>query len=243
MRSNLVRASALTSLILAPAAAAANPVAATPVTITYQCQATPPLSAPQTLTMSLGVSATAPSTANAGDSVAITLAPAAMQVPGTVSGHTLDNIRGVQLTLPVPTDSTYVSGTLTGGTVSATITRSGGTITVSAPDAVAGGTAFTLPAAAIDVTATAAGTITSTVGGTSYSDPGLTFTASVESGTILGAVDVPVACYPSPAPTLTTTTVTTANPGGGTGGGSGSSGSSLLSNLPLLGSLSGATKS
>jgi len=59
----------------------------------------------------------------------------------------------------------------------------------------------------INVTANAPGSVTSNYAGTSYTDPGMTFTTTVNAP-IIGQTDVPTACYPSPSPTLTTTTVT-----------------------------------
>ncbi|MEV6101343.1 hypothetical protein [Nocardia sp. NPDC051981] len=256
MKPSLVRISVVTSLALLPLGLAASPAQAdpqVPPTVNFQCQATPPVGGAQTFSMALGVTGTAPGTAKVGDPVAITLTPAAMQVPATVSGHALRSIKGIKLMMPVPANSTYVSASVSGGTVQATAGQSAGKITIDAPEATASGASFTLPALTVNVTATSAGTITSAIGGTGFSDPGLTFTASVDSGTFLGAVDVPVQCYPSPASTLTTTTVSAGSPGGNPGGtpggdsGSGSSGSassgsgSLFS--PLLQALTGSAGS
>nr|WP_246598347.1 DUF11 domain-containing protein [Nocardia tengchongensis] len=216
MKPSLVRASVATSLALLPLGLAATPAQAdpqVPSSVDFQCQAKPPIGDAQTFTMTLGVSGAAPSTASVGDAVTITLTPAGQQVPDAVSGHPLRSLRGIKLSMPVPANSTYVSSTVSGGTVAATVGQSGGRITLDAPGTIAAGASFTLPAVTVKVTAAAAGTITSTLAGTSFDDPGLTFTASVDSGTILGAVDVPVKCYPGTAPTLTTTTVTAGNPG------------------------------
>ncbi|MGW4353907.1 hypothetical protein ACWELJ_17660 [Nocardia sp. NPDC004582] len=244
MKSSLIRAAVVTPLALLPLGLAAGPAQAdaqAPVTVNFQCQATPPIGGAQTFTMALSVTGAAPSTAKTGDAVAITLTPAAMQVPASVSGYTLRSIRGIKLVMPVPANSTYVSSSVSGGTTAATVGQSGGKLTLDAPGTTAAGANLTLPAVTVNLTATAVGTLTSTIGGTGYGDPGLSFTASVDSGTILGAVDVPVKCYPNPAPTLTTTTVSAGspggNPGGNPGGGSGSSG------LGSLGSLLGGSGS
>ncbi|MFF0637664.1 hypothetical protein ACFYTS_34820 [Nocardia sp. NPDC004151] len=251
MKPSLVRASVVTSLALLPLGLAAGPAQAdpqAPTTIDFQCQAKPPIGEAQTFTMALGVSGAAPSAASVGDAVAITLTPAAQQVPGSVSGHALRSLRGFKLFMPVPTNSTYVSSTVSGGTVAATVGQSGGRLTLDAPGTAAAGSDFTLPAVTVNVTASAAGTITSTLAGTSFDDPGLTFTASVDSGTILGAVDVPVKCYPGSAPTLTHTTVSAGNPGGNPGGTPGSNSGSGNSNsgssrLPGLAALTGSAGS
>lgn len=248
MKPSLVRASVVTSLALLPLGLATTPAQAdpqVPSTVDFQCQAKPPIGDAQTFTMALGVSGAAPSTAKVGDAMAITLTPAAQQVPDTVSGHALRSLRGIKLSMPAPANSTYVSSTVSGGTVAATVGQSGGRITLDAPGTTAAGASFTLPAMTVNVTASAAGTITSTLAGTSFADPGLSFTASVDSGTILGAVDVPVKCYPGTAPTLTTTTVTAGNPGGnpGTPGGSSGSGNSGSSLPPGLAALTGSAGS
>jgi dehydratase len=57
----------------------------------------------------------------------------------------------------------------------------------------------------INLTAGASGTIETKLGGTSYTDPGLTFTAVVSS--FLGDITAPTACFPDPSPVFTTTTI------------------------------------
>ncbi|MGY2062352.1 hypothetical protein ACW9HQ_46365, partial [Nocardia gipuzkoensis] len=70
---------------------------------------------------------------------------------------------------------------------------------------IAGGANFTLPAETIAVTAGGSGSITTTLSGTSYSDPGLTLISNVRGP--FGPLDVPVSCYAKPAPVFTTTTI------------------------------------
>ncbi|WP_311137552.1 hypothetical protein [Streptomyces sp. I6] len=83
---------------------------------------------------------------------------------------------------------------------------SGGEIVMSVPGPIGGGKTFTLPALDLDLTAGTSGSAIETrLSGTSYSSPGLTFTASVPI--LFVTVSVPTSCYPSPNPVLTSTAV------------------------------------
>jgi len=75
-------------------------------------------------------------------------------------------------------------------------------VVLTIPGPITGGSSFTPPAVTINVTANAVGSITSKYAGTSYTDPGMTFTTNTSIG------NVATACFASPNPTLTTTTVT-----------------------------------
>ncbi|MFC9997343.1 hypothetical protein [Nocardia sp. NPDC127526] len=204
----LIQLAAIAPLALAATSALASPTGAAPLnttTVNFQCQATPPIGGPQTMTMTIDVTGTAPASANPGAPVAITLTPAAGSVPATAGGYTINNVRDMQLLAPYPANSTYVSASLSGGTVAATLDDSGGRLAVRVTEPIRGGSTFTLPSITANVTAGDAGAITTTLAGTSYADPGLTLTANVR--TPFGPLDIPVACYPDPAPTFTTTTI------------------------------------
>ncbi|MFI9503757.1 hypothetical protein [Nocardia sp. NPDC052566] len=207
--------SALVSLALAPAAllsgpasagpAAAEATAAGPVTVNFKCQARPPIGAPQESTMTMQVTGTAPATAAPGAAVGITLTAGQGQIPGTQGGYKINYVRDLALTAPFPTNSTYVSSSLSGGTVNATINTSGGKAVMKVTNRLPGGSTFTLPALGVNVTAGNSGSITTTLAGTSYADPGLTMVVNAQAGFF--AVDVPVSCYPDPAPIFTTTVI------------------------------------
>ena len=78
-------------------------------------------------------------------------------------------------------------------------------VTVTFDGPIAGGATFELPTITAHLTAGASGTVDSSLYGTSYDDPGLTFTAVVSS--IIGDISAPTSCFPNPSPVLTSTTV------------------------------------
>jgi len=78
---------------------------------------------------------------------------------------------------------------------------------VTVPGPIPGGATFQLPALHLTLSASgASGTAIATrLSGTSYSDPGLTFSATVRAG--IFTVNVPTSCFPNPSPVLTSTTI------------------------------------
>lgn len=197
--------SALTALALAPHALLAGPAAADPVTVNFKCQARPPIGAPQESTMTMQVTGTAPATTPPGAPVAITLTSGQGQIPSSQGGYRINYVRDLTLIAPFPTNSTYVSSSLSGGTVNATIDTSTGKAIMKVTNRLPGGSTFTLPSLTVNVTAGNSGSITTTLAGTSYTDPGLTMVVNAQAGPF--PVNVPVSCYPSPAPIFTTTVI------------------------------------
>ncbi|WP_433654831.1 hypothetical protein ACQPW1_28800 [Nocardia sp. CA-128927] len=197
--------SALASLALAPALLA-GPASADPVTVNFKCQAKPPIGSPQESTMTMQVTGTAPATTPPGAAVAITLVSGQGQIPSNQGGYKINYVRDLKLIAPFPTNSTYVSSSLSGGTVKATIDTSGGNAAIKVTDRLPGGSTFTLPTLGVNVTAGNSGSITTTLAGTSYANPGLTMVVNAQAGPF--PVNVPVSCYPSPVPTFTTTAIT-----------------------------------
>ncbi|MEU7143328.1 hypothetical protein ABZ942_28065 [Nocardia sp. NPDC046473] len=155
--------------------------------------------------MTMQVSGSAPATTPPGSAVAITLTSGQGQIPSNQGGYKINYVRDLTLIAPFPTNSTYVSSSLTGGTVNATIDTSGGHAAIKVTNRLTGGSTFTLPTIGVNVTAGNSGSITTTLAGTSYTDPGLTMTVNAQAGPF--AVNVPVSCYPSPAPIFTTTVI------------------------------------
>lgn len=195
---------ALAAVALAPALLA-GPASADPVTINFKCQAKPPIGSPQESTMAMQVTGTAPATTPPGSAVAINLVAGQGQIPADQGGYKINYVRDLKLIAPFPTNSTYVSSSLSGGTVHATIDTSGGNAAIKVTDRLPGGSTFTLPALAVNVTAGNSGSITTTLAGTSYTNPGLTMVVNAQAGPF--PVNVPVSCYPSPAPIFTTTVI------------------------------------
>ncbi|PXX71641.1 dehydratase [Nocardia tenerifensis] len=208
LSANFVRIStisALASLALAPAALLAGPAAADPVTVNFKCQAKPPIGAPQESTMTMQVTGTAPASAPPGSAVAIKLVPGQGQIPSDQGGYKINYVRDLTLTAPFPANSTFVSASLSGGTVRATIDTGSGKAVIKVTDRLPGGSTFTLPTIGVNVKAGNSGSITTTLSGTSYTDPGLTMVVNAQAGPF--PVNVPVSCYPSPAPIFTTTVI------------------------------------
>jgi dehydratase len=193
---------------LATIAFAAGPASAADTSVNFDCQATPPIGSAQDFTLAADVTGTAPASVTAGSAFQVTLAPGSMTVPSSVNGYTVNSISNIQLDLPVPANATLTGESLSGGSGlggTPSVSVSGGDIVVTVPGSVSGGSTFTLPTLTLDLTAGSSGsTIATEIAGTSYSDPGLTFTANV---TDIFSVNVPTACYPSPSPTLTSTSV------------------------------------
>ncbi|WP_163511689.1 cyclase [Fodinicola acaciae] len=201
------RLTAIAALAVAPILAISGAaVAAT--TITFQCRAS---AAGQTADFSLNqdVTPSAPATVAAGGSLAVVVDPAPNTVPAEAGGYTVRNVQSLVLKMPVPANSTYVSATLAGGSglnSTPTIALEGSDVVLKVPGPVNGGANFELPTVTLNLTAGGSGAIDSKLGGTSYDDPGLTFTANVD-GPLGIPISAPAKCYPNPNPTLTSTTI------------------------------------
>lgn len=198
-------------IALAATLGLAAPAHAAPVPVPFDCQATPPIGSPQQLTLEGSVQADAPATVAAGASFEATLAPDPMTVPAEAGGYAVNKLTNLRLHVPVPAGSTFQSATLTGGSNLGngvpTVSQADNLVTVTVPGPIAGGATFQLPALHLTLTATGeAGTAIETrLKGTSYADPGLTFTATVQVG--IFPVDVPTSCFGNPSPVLTSTTI------------------------------------
>lgn len=195
-----IAAAIATSVVLAPNAAAA-------ADIVYDCEADTPLGT-ENATLNQTVDATAPASVAPGGALDVVVDPAPNQVPTEVAGYTVKNVNTFTLKVPVPANSTLTGVDLTGGSglgSDPTWSESGGVVTVSFAGPIAGGSTFELPTITAHLTAGASGAIDSTLYGTSYDDPGLTFTTVV--GTIIGNVSAPTSCFPNPNPVLTSTTI------------------------------------
>ncbi|TQF08035.1 cyclodehydratase [Kitasatospora acidiphila] len=207
---------ALRAPLLLAAAVALGGLAAAPATaqtsaLPFQCQATPPIGSAQTFALSASANATAPATVTTGQAFSVTIAPGALTVPSSVNGNTINSISGITLSMPVPANASLSGVSLSGGSGlgsgAPSTSVSGGTISLKVPGPIAGGSAFTLPTITLKLTAGAAGgTVSTHLAGSSYSSPGLTFTATVPE--LFFTVSVPTACYPSPSPVLSTTSIT-----------------------------------
>lgn len=188
------------ALVVAPNAFAATD-------INYSCQADTPLG-PQSASLTQTVDATAPATVAPGAAFDVVVDPAPGVVPDAVSGFTVKNVNTFSLKVPVPSNSTLTGVDLTGGSnlgSTPTWTQSGDVVVVQFAGPIAGGSTFELPTITAHLTAGASGVIESGLYGTSFDDPGLTFTTV--ASTILGDINAPTSCFPDPNPVLTSTTI------------------------------------
>jgi len=206
--------SAAGALALTATLGVASPAAAATVPVVWDCQAQPPIGAPEQLTLNNAVQADAPATVAPGGTFEATLAPEPTTVPAEAGGYRVNRLQNLVLSVPVPAGSTYQSATLTGGSNLGSgipsVKQADNVVTVTVPGPLTGGSTFQLPALHLNLTATgAAGSVIETkLAGTSYAAPGMTFTANVQAGPF--PVNVPTSCYPNPSPTLTSTTVQSA---------------------------------
>lgn len=177
--------------------------------VTYDLQSS---AVGQTANSTLGVqvSGSAPSTVASGAAFSVSLSVGSITVPTSASGYSIQHIQNIDLKIPVPSDSTYVSSSLSGGSDfgggTPSVSESSGVVNIAIPGPIAAGQTFTLPTLTLDLTAGASGgTVTSTLAGTSYSDPGLTFTAVIS--VLFFSVNAATVGYPTSSPALTTTTI------------------------------------
>lgn len=195
-----VAAALLATLALAPTASAATD-------LVYDCQADTPLG-PEYATLDQTLDATAPATVAPSGALDVVVDPAPDTVPTELAGFQVVNVNTFALRLPVPANSTLTGVDLSGGAGlggDPTWSESGGVVTVSFPGPIAGGGAFELPTITAHLAAGPAGTIDTTLSGSSYSDPGLTFNTVVS--TPVGEISTPTSCFPNPNPLLTSTTI------------------------------------
>jgi len=201
------RLAALTAAAVLPIALAAPASAAT--SVTFDCQANAPIVGPQKVALNQDADVTAPATVAPGGAFDVVIDPAPNTVPGTVSGNKVKNINTFALKIPIPANSSYVGADLTGGSglgsTPPALSVANGVATLSFPGPIAGGATFELPTVTAHLTAGQSGTIQTKLGGTSYTDPGLTFKAV--ASTIIGDLTAPTACFPNPSPVFTTTTI------------------------------------
>jgi dehydratase len=186
----------------------ANAFADTTTSVTYASQATI-VGVTGDFSVDATVTGTAPATVAPDSALAVQLAVGSITVPTSADGYTVEQISGIALKIPVPADSTYDSASLSGGSNlgsgTPSVSESGGVVTISVPNTIKAGTTFTLPTLTLNLTSGASGSINTALAGTSFSDPGLTFTAEIS---IIGiGVSGSAVGYPTTSPTLTSTSI------------------------------------
>jgi dehydratase len=191
--------------VAAPASADPN------VNVNWDCEAYPPIGSASHLTLASTIDTTAPAHVAAGDIFEAVLAARPLTLPSEASGYHLNSIRNVKLRIPVPSGATLRGVSLSGGANipgTPTVSQANGVVTLSISDKISGGSTFQFPAVHLSLTASGVpGTsIETKVSGTSYSDPGLEFTAQVHVSPGIDP-DVPAKCFPNPSPALSSTVI------------------------------------
>ncbi|MGP4018854.1 cyclase [Saccharopolyspora sp. 5N708] len=203
------RRAATAAAFAAVAALALTPQAlAAAFDINFDCAGDSPVGEQQ-FSLQQAADVTAPATVAPGGALDVLIDPGLNTLPSEVNGYTVKRVEGIDLRIPIPANSTFVSADLTGGSNLGpnppTFTVDGGVATLHLDGPIPGGSEFELPTVTVHLTAGPSGAIETKLHGTSHDDPGLTFTAVVS--TIIGDTNVPSRCFPNPNPVLTTTTI------------------------------------
>lgn len=206
----LMRRTLLAALLtLVPVLALAGPAAAATRVLSYQCQGMTPLGPVNGFAYQDVLDATAPAVVAAGAPVTITVKPRRNNIPPTIDDRPVVHTRNITLKLPLPTNSTFVSGSLAdgSGTGPVFVAVSGGNLVFSIPGPIAGGAEFVLPTLTLTVTAgpAAGGPVVLKLDGFTLANPALTFTARIQGTTV--TADVSTSCFPNPNVVLTSTNV------------------------------------
>ncbi|MBA8825976.1 dehydratase [Saccharopolyspora lacisalsi] len=188
--------------------AVSSPATAATFEHNFDCSGDSPLGA-QMFSLQQSTDITAPGTVPAGSAFDVVIDPAPEAAPEEVNGYTVNRVENLALKIPVPANSTLAGTELTGGSnlgsTPPEISVSGGVATVRITGPIGGGETYELPTVTARLAAGDSGTIETKLHGTGYDDPGLIPDAAVSS--VLGEIDVPSNCYPTPNPVLTTTTI------------------------------------
>ncbi|MGI8310911.1 hypothetical protein [Saccharopolyspora hattusasensis] len=193
---------------VAPASAASPVAGEKPRILTYQCQGQTPLGPVNGFAYQDIARAIAPASVNANQSFSIVIEPARNSIPLHIDHRRVYSVRNIELKVPLPTNSTYLSHRLRDGynTGPVKVSVSGGYLVFRIPGPIRAGIPFKLPTLILNVQAgpAANGPVKTTLDGS----PGtslLTFDAKVR-GRIITA-NVPTSCYPNPNQVLTSTAV------------------------------------
>ncbi|HEY4375690.1 MAG TPA: fibronectin type III domain-containing protein, partial [Acidimicrobiales bacterium] len=193
-------------------AAIAPPASAASTTQALSCQGTfSGISQTQSSSIVFGV--TAPATVASGSTMSVIITPGPTSIPGSASGLTVTSITNDKISFTIPTGTSFVSASLSGGSGlgsgTPTVTGTGGKITLTVPGPLAGGSTVQLPTvtAVLKATGNAGSSVITKMYGSSFGDPGQSFTVNVSG---LGAVAT--VCFPTPVATLSTTSVTAPAP-------------------------------
>ena len=191
-------------------AACDDPPTTKATTVVFNCQATPGGTDPDGLQPTYQV--TAPQAVKPGAEYDMVVVPQVFTLNASSSGGTVTQLTNMVWRVEVPANATILSHSIAGwanvGAGTPTSTVSSGIISVTIPGPILPGNPATLPTITVRLQATGAlgSRIEPRIAGTSYGNPGVSFTARVDLGW-LGTVDSALKCFPSPSPTLHSTLI------------------------------------
>lgn len=197
----------IAALVLVPMLTLTTTASAATQTATYKLRATA-IGQSADFTLDQGLDSTAPATVAPGAVFSVVIDPAPNAVPAKVKDYTVREIKKLVLKLTVPANAKFQSAKVSGGAglgSTPTVAVEGNNVVLKIAGPIKGGSAFELPTITVTLQAGGTGDIVTKLTGTSYTDPGLTFTAAI---TAFGfPIDAPATGYPDPNPPLTTTTI------------------------------------
>ncbi|MFV0318659.1 MAG: hypothetical protein ACK5O2_17055 [Microthrixaceae bacterium] len=152
----------------------------------------------------------APATVAQGDTFQVEMTADPIEVPTTGGGYNISYLKNVKIRFDLPAGATFIGATATGGSNLGSGTPSvalvGSQVVLTVPGNLAPGTTAVLPTVTATLQATGpVGTqMQAKLAGTSYSDPGISFTARVA---VLFGIDANTSCYAPINPVLATTEI------------------------------------
>ncbi|MGW4947553.1 hypothetical protein ACWEOZ_38885 [Actinoplanes sp. NPDC004185] len=184
-------------------------MAATTVPVSESCQVAPPLTGTP-WTVSTTFVGTAPTSATKNSVFVASGGSQPWTVPSDVNGQAVTEVVDYELDLVVSSNATVLNATASGGSNlgsgTPSVTRNGNVATLRIPGPLTPGSIVELPTLNFTIRAGAtAGSVTTTLGGVSYSEPGVRMVGTVLTGE--SPTTSPAACYPPEAVRLTQTVV------------------------------------
>lgn len=154
-----------------------------------------------------GITVSAPATVAYGDQFTIDYVVDPITIPAYSAPATINWVGNWTFHFTIPTNSTFVSASVSGGqgyTGTAAVGEIGGQIVFEIIGTAPANNVVDYPVVSVtlEATGTAGSDIESSIGGTGYGDPGLTFLSSTNFG------NVPTNCFPyAPVPTFSSTEI------------------------------------
>ena len=154
-----------------------------------------------------------PPTVTKGQDFQVELTADPIIVPTTGGGYPIRRLSNVKIRFNIPAGATYKSATLSGGellgTGTPTVTLNNGLILLTVPGNLAPGTTAVLPKVTVTFNASGAvgASLPQQLHGTSTSDFGIFFDATVGNIPLFGTATAATNCYANPNPTLGATVI------------------------------------